>query len=80
MFYQLRWFDESLPDSVISSQAGILHASFTMAQLFTAMLWGRVADSAWAGRKTVILIGLSGTCESSLPSSYARPKTEQACS
>jgi hypothetical protein len=24
MFYQLRWFDPSLPDSVISSQAGIL--------------------------------------------------------
>ncbi|KAL7623432.1 hypothetical protein AAE478_007114 [Parahypoxylon ruwenzoriense] len=61
MFYQLQWFDPSLPDSVISSQAGILHASFTAAQFFTAMLWGRVADSAWAGRKTVILIGLLGT-------------------
>ena len=24
MFYQLKWFDPSLPDSVISSQAGIL--------------------------------------------------------
>ncbi|KAI2466670.1 MFS general substrate transporter [Annulohypoxylon bovei var. microspora] len=61
MFYQLRWFDPSLPDSVISSQAGILHASFTAAQFFTAMMWGRVADSMWAGRKTVILIGLFGT-------------------
>ncbi|KAI0144219.1 MFS general substrate transporter [Hypoxylon sp. NC0597] len=61
MFYQLRWFDPSLPDSTISSQAGVLHASFTAAQFFTAMVWGRVADSTWAGRKTVILIGLLGT-------------------
>ncbi|KAI1389405.1 MFS general substrate transporter [Hypoxylon trugodes] len=61
MFYQLRWFDPSLPDSTISSQAGLLHASFTAAQFFTAMMWGRVADSTWAGRKTVILIGLLGT-------------------
>ncbi|KAI1085221.1 MFS general substrate transporter [Whalleya microplaca] len=61
MFYQLQWFDPSLPDSTISSQAGVLHASFTAAQFFTAMIWGRVSDSAWAGRKTVILIGLFGT-------------------
>ncbi|OTB01455.1 hypothetical protein M426DRAFT_323471 [Hypoxylon sp. CI-4A] len=61
MFYQLQWFDPSLPDSAISSQAGILHASFTAAQFFTAMMWGRIADSSWAGRKTVILIGLLGT-------------------
>ncbi|TGJ83391.1 hypothetical protein E0Z10_g5377 [Xylaria hypoxylon] len=58
MFYQLQWFDPTLPDAVIASQAGILHASFTAAQFFTAMLWGRIADSKLAGRKTVILIGL----------------------
>lgn len=63
MFYQLKWFDSTLPDSVISSQAGLLHASFTAAQFLTAMMWGRVADSSWAGRKTVILIGLLGTCK-----------------
>ncbi|KAI1331762.1 MFS general substrate transporter [Xylariaceae sp. FL0255] len=61
MFYQLRWFDPSLPDSAISSQAGILHASFTAAQFLTAMIWGRVADSKYFGRKTVIMIGLFGT-------------------
>lgn len=55
--------DPTLPDAVISSQAGILHASFTAAQFLTAMLWGRVADSQLAGRKTVILIGLLGTCK-----------------
>lgn len=64
MFYQLKWFDPTLPDSVVSSQAGVLHASFTAAQLFTAMLWGRVADSSRAGRKTVVLIGLAGTAAS----------------
>jgi hypothetical protein len=66
MFYQLKWFDPSLPDAVISRQAGMLHASFTAAQFLTAMLWGRVADSRWAGRKTVLLIGLFGTMVSCL--------------
>lgn len=66
MFYQLQWFDPTLPDAVISGQAGVLHASFTAAQFFTAMLWGRIADSKLAGRKTVILIGLLGTLISCL--------------
>lgn len=66
MFYQLKWFDPSLPDSVISSQAGVLHASFTAAQFLTAMMWGRVADSSRFGRKTVVLIGLTGTMISCL--------------
>lgn len=61
MFYQLKWFDPDLSDSVIASQAGVLHASFTAAQLLTAMMWGRVADSSRFGRKKVILIGLTGT-------------------
>ena len=39
----------------------MLHASFTAAQLLTAMLWGRVAGSARFGRKTVVMIGLAGT-------------------
>lgn len=63
LFYQLKWFDPSLPDSTISSQAGILSASFTATQFLTAMVWGRVADSPRVGRKSVILIGLSGTSE-----------------
>ncbi|KKA29370.1 hypothetical protein TD95_005336 [Thielaviopsis punctulata] len=72
MFYQLKWFDPSLPDSTISAQAGILHASFTAAQFLTAMLWGRIADSAHAGRKTVLLIGLLGTCASCIGFGFAR--------
>lgn len=66
MFYQLKWFDPTLPDSVISSQAGVLHASFTFAQFLTAMIWGRVADSSRFGRKKVVLIGLLGTMISCL--------------
>ncbi|KAK0707600.1 major facilitator superfamily domain-containing protein [Lasiosphaeris hirsuta] len=61
MFYQLKWFNPDLPDSVISSQAGIMHASFTAAQFLTAMMWGHLADSNRFGRKTVLLIGLTGT-------------------
>lgn len=61
MFYQLKSFDPTLPDSVIASQAGVLHASFTAAQFLTAMLWGRIADSSRFGRKTVLLIGIGGT-------------------
>lgn len=66
MFYQLKWFDPTLPDATISSQAGVLHASFTAAQFITALVWGRLADSPRVGRKTVLLIGLGGTCLSSI--------------
>ncbi|OAA71412.1 Major facilitator superfamily transporter [Cordyceps fumosorosea ARSEF 2679] len=66
MYYQLKWFDPSLPASTIATQAGIMHASFMAAQFITALLWGRVADSPRAGRKTVLLIGLVGTSLSCL--------------
>ncbi|EFX03310.1 major facilitator superfamily transporter [Grosmannia clavigera kw1407] len=66
MFYQLRSFDPSLPDSTIASQAGILNASFTATQFLTAMLWGQLADSPRFGRKHVLMIGLSGTMLSCL--------------
>jgi hypothetical protein len=64
LFYQLKSFDESLPDSTIASQAGIMQGAFAAAQLCTAMLWGRWADRG--GRKRVILIGLFGTMLSCL--------------
>jgi hypothetical protein len=66
MFYQLKSFDPSLPDSTISAQAGILQGSFTAAQFLTAVWWGRLADAGWMGRKRVLLIGLMGTCISCL--------------
>lgn len=72
MFYQLKSFDRTLPDSVIAGQAGVMQASFKAGQLMTAMVWGTVADSDWAGRKTVILIGLLGTSKSYLVSDLIR--------
>lgn len=53
--------DETLPDSVIATQAGMLASCFTGAQFLTAMMWGRISDSERGGRKLVILIGLFGT-------------------
>ena len=61
MFYQLKSFDPSLPTSTISAQAGMLQGSFTAAQFVTAIMWGRMADAEWSGRKRVLLIGLAGT-------------------
>jgi len=59
LFYQLKSFDRSLPDSVIASQAGIMQGAFAAAQLMTAMLWGRWSDHG--GRKRVLMVGLFGT-------------------
>lgn len=61
MFYQLKSFDTTLPDSVIAKQAGLMQGSFTGAQFMTAMMWGKIADSDRGGRKTVLMIGLLGT-------------------
>ena len=79
MFYQLKSFGPSLPDSTIASQAGILQGSFTAAQFFTAVLWGRAADSDWGGRKKVILIGLAGTCLSCVGFGFSRSFLQAAC-
>lgn len=72
LFYQLKFFDPSLPDSTISAQAGILQGSFTAAQFLTAVFWGRLADAPWMGRKRVLLIGLSGTCLSCVGFGFSR--------
>lgn len=72
LFYQLKSFDPSLSDASISSQAGIIQAAFTAAQFFTAVLWGRAADSKNVGRKRVLLIGLGGTCLSTLGFGFSK--------
>lgn len=61
MFFMLKNFDPGLTDAEISRQAGMLAASFTAAQAVTGMIWGRLADKAWIGRKRVLAIGLTGT-------------------
>jgi MFS family permease len=75
MFYQLKSFDPSLPDSEITVQAGILQGSFTAAQFLTAVWWGRLADAECMGRKRVLLIGLVGTCISCLGFGFSRSFT-----
>lgn len=60
MFYQLRSFDRDASDTEISFQTGVLQGVFTAAQVFTGILWGRVADSPSFGRKWVLIIGLTG--------------------
>jgi hypothetical protein len=71
MFYQLKSFDETLSDSDVSTQAGILQGAFTAAQFATAIPWGRVADAEWGGRKFVLLVGLLGTAFSCLGVAYS---------
>ncbi|KAF7875106.1 hypothetical protein EAF04_002278 [Stromatinia cepivora] len=72
MFFMLRFFNPSLPDSTISSQAGYLSGGFTAAQCLTAMIWGRVADKASVGRKNVLIIGLLGTLTSTVGVGFCR--------
>lgn len=72
MFYQLKYFNPSLSSSTISAQAGMLQASFTAAQFVTAILWGRMADADWGGRKRVLLIGLFGTAVSCVGFGFSR--------
>ena len=50
----------------------MLQGGFTAAQIVTAIVWGRVADQEWSGRKTVLLIGLVGTGISCVGLSFAR--------
>ncbi|KAH0832690.1 hypothetical protein AYO21_04766 [Fonsecaea monophora] len=72
MFYQLKSFSPSAPDSQISFEAGVLQGVFTAAQVFTGILWGRVADSPSFGRKTVLLIGLTGQALSCIGVAFSR--------
>jgi MFS family permease len=72
MVQQLRSFDASLPPTSLSHQAGILQGSFTLAQIVTAILWGRVADSPFVGRRMVLLTGLIGTGASCIGVAFSR--------
>ncbi|KAL2066944.1 hypothetical protein VTL71DRAFT_1368 [Oculimacula yallundae] len=60
-YYQLKSFNSTLSEETISWQSGIASGSFSAAQIFTAIIWGRIADAEWGGRKRVLLIGLWGT-------------------
>ncbi|KIW20141.1 hypothetical protein PV08_00716 [Exophiala spinifera] len=72
MFHQLKSFKPDAPDSEISFEAGVLQGVFTAAQVFTGVLWGRVADSPAFGRKTVLLFGLIGQGISCIGVAFSR--------
>jgi len=61
MVHQLKSFDPSLSPTIVAHQAGVLQGSFTAAQIFTSIIWGRLADRPSVGRKLVLNIGLIGT-------------------
>ncbi|TVY80466.1 putative membrane protein [Lachnellula suecica] len=79
VFYQLKSFNPTLSDAVISTQAGILQGCFTGAQVLTAILWGKVADSRSGGRKLVLLLGLGGTAVSCLGYGFSKTFWQAAC-
>jgi MFS family permease len=72
MFHQLQSFSPTAPDSDISFQTGVLQGVFTLAQIFTGVVWGGVADAPWGGRKLVLLVGLVGTGVSCVGIAFAR--------
>ncbi|RMZ89610.1 hypothetical protein DV736_g3152, partial [Chaetothyriales sp. CBS 134916] len=72
MFHQLKSFSPDAPDSEISFQAGVLQGVFTLAQVFTGVLWGRIADSSRFGRKWVIIAGLMGQGISCMGVAFSR--------
>jgi MFS family permease len=79
MYYQLRYFDPSLSDATISSQAGYITSAFMFAQFLTAFWWGRAADWEYLGRKRVLLIGLLGTGISSLGFGFSQTFAQAIC-
>lgn len=72
MFFMLKSFDPTLSDSSVSGQAGLLAGAFTAAQCLTAVIWGRVADTEWAGRKNVLVISTIGTMISTIGFGFSR--------
>jgi MFS family permease len=71
-YYQLKSFDASLSEDRLSWETGIASSSFSAAQIFTAVMWGRIADAKWGGRKRVLLVGLWGTAFSCLGLAFSQ--------
>lgn len=71
-FHQLKWFDPAVPDSSLSTQAGIIHGSSTAVQIFSGILIGRLADTPWIGRKPMLLCGLLGYIISSVGLAFSK--------
>ena len=63
LFYQLKFFNPSISNASLLTQAGIIVGAKTAAQVITGIFWGRLADSDWGGRKTVLVVGLLSSGE-----------------
>ncbi|KAI0540369.1 major facilitator superfamily domain-containing protein [Xylaria digitata] len=74
-YYQLKSFNPSATEQVLSWQTGVALASFTASQACTAIPWGYVADAKWGGRRNALLIGLVGTSLSCLGVAFSRSFT-----
>lgn len=72
IFYMLKSFDETLSDAAVASQTGFISGSFTLAQCVTAVMWGRMADKEWVGRKNVLIVGLLGTLMATIGIAFSR--------
>lgn len=58
MFAQLKWLSPHASDIEIAFHAGLLAASKTAAKCLTGLLWGRLSDKPFGGRRLVLLISL----------------------
>ncbi|KAJ5114440.1 major facilitator superfamily domain-containing protein, partial [Penicillium alfredii] len=72
LFSQLKWFDPSLPDSIVSTQAGTIQGFSTAIRVLNAIIVGLLADRASIGRKCVLLLGLCGYAISFVGLAFSR--------
>lgn len=64
IYYQVQSLDQTFPTVDIVKQTAYPQTAYTVAQCISNMLWVAVSDSLRGGRKLVVLLGLSGSCES----------------
>lgn len=69
--FQVKSFHSLSSDASISWESGLVQGSFTAAQCITAVIWGRLADAPWCGRKMVLVIGLLSTAISCIGVAFA---------
>lgn len=69
--FQAKSFHSLSSDASISWESGLVQGSFTAAQCITAVIWGRLADAPWCGRKIVLVIGLLSTAISCIGVAFA---------
>ncbi|OLN96879.1 putative membrane protein YCR023C-like protein 5 [Colletotrichum chlorophyti] len=62
LFYQLQSLDPDLDSGTIVRQVAYMQTSFMLAQCFSSMFLGKLADSPRGGRKLVLLMGVTGSC------------------